>query len=283
MADDKKNELTTSTALTAIDPFDWEPDDLVPSTNEDDGELRRMRSFDGDALARFVHPEGWTVDGIGANLREVILREVRYWIIRWPNRVELEQGMKGPAETLPVLPGGPVYDLKAMNEAIPKAQWNGKYGKPPYQMQRVLEFLDPVTLERISWLHYTEVKGARAAWREIKGRMSVVRDLRGIELCPVVRLNEKPFPNDFKPLNRPWLEIVRWARFTKDGIEYVDVSKPLNPPTLPRGATAQLEQFAAAELAKPAQQTKPIEPTLIKQSDVDVPLTEELEDEIPYR
>jgi hypothetical protein len=43
MADDKKNELTTSTALTAIDPFDWEPDDLVPSTNEDDGELRRMR------------------------------------------------------------------------------------------------------------------------------------------------------------------------------------------------------------------------------------------------
>ena len=57
MANDKKNELTTSTALTAIDPFDWEPDDLVPSTDEDDGELRRMRSFDGDALARLRSPE----------------------------------------------------------------------------------------------------------------------------------------------------------------------------------------------------------------------------------
>ena len=155
--------------------------------------------------------------------------------------------------------------MDEMNAAVPKADWTSKYGKPPYQIQRVVELLDRITLEKLSWPQYTDVKGANAGWGEVKDRIKTVHQLRGSDLCPEVKLGQKDFPNSYNPeLTRPWLEIVGWARFTSTGIEDVDVSKPSTP--------------------QPVQiDTTPIEPGPQRRSTVNVPLNEEMADNVPFK
>jgi hypothetical protein len=276
--DQNKNELTTSTALTQ-DPFEWEPDIAsVPATGDDNP--RPPRSMKGELFTKFVWPEAWTAGGMPATGRTVLLHDIHYEILRWPTDAERRQNpdMKGPAEVIPVERGAPEPDLKALNAGVPQELWPMAFGKqvPPYRVQRVCEFFDLSSMDTLSWPVYVGVAGASIAVDEVRKRINMIRRLRGEELFAVVKLNHRPFTNTFNPkLERPWLEIAGWARLGPNGVEMVDVSQPKLPPQ----AAAESTRTINAEPVTP----KPIEPKPIKPSPVDVPLSEEAEDSVPWK
>jgi hypothetical protein len=111
-------------------------------------------------------------------------------------------------------------DLAALNAAIPKTEWriglNGQ-PEPPWQLQRVLEFLDPETAERLSWPANVTVVGSSRAAEEIEGRIKIVRRLRGEDVYPRVRFTHKFMPTKYGGRERPYFDIVGWVRFGERG------------------------------------------------------------------
>jgi hypothetical protein len=274
-----KNELMTSTAAAHQSNFDWEPDlALVPSAGGDGGS--RQGSLKGDVRLKYVFPEHWTADGVPATGRILLLHDIHYAIIRWPTDAEKARGVKGP-ETIPVERGAPEPDLKALNAGVPEENWPINFGKkePPYKLQRILEFLDRANMDQLSWPHYVEVTGATICKEEVCKRIATVRKIVGEDLYAMVKLNHRPFTNNYnKNLERPWLEIAGWARLGSHGIEVVDITKPQAPP---QGAAEKLDQVAMKTInAEPA---KTINPAPIKPSPANVPLGAEMDDGIPWK
>jgi hypothetical protein len=245
------------------DNFGWEPD--IDLTDGDEAD-RPARSMQGETKLSYVDPD-WSANKVNCNGRELIVWDKTYSIIRW------KDDGSGPLEVIPVARDAPLPDLKEMNAKIPQEQWRIAFGKPepPYQLQRVLEFLDPITMERLSWPHNVKVFGSSRAADELEGRIKIVRRLRGTDIYPVIVLDHTYMPTQHSPRGkqRPFLRIVKWARLGEHGIEYIDISAPAQP---------RLEHFAEAGSAKAAQQS-----ALPKQSAPDVPLSEEMDDSVPWK
>ena len=150
-----------------------------------------------------------------------------------------------------------------MNSEIPVEEWRIAFGKPqpPFELQRCLEFLDPVTMDRLSWPHNVTVAGSSIASDQLERKIGIVRRLYGADLYPVVRLEHTPMSTrEFGIRQRPDLPVVKWARLSDRGIEYVNI-----------GASAQAPKQIPQRSAPPTQS-----------SSVELPLKEELDDEIKY-
>jgi hypothetical protein len=241
------------------DNFGWEPD--IPSG--DDKSDRPARSMQGEAKLSYVAPN-WSVDGIICNGRELVCYDKTFSVIRW------KDDSSGPLEVIPVKRGEKPPDLKEKNAKIPQSEWRIAFGKPeaPYQLQRCLEFLDPLNMERLSWPHNVTVAGSSRAAEELEGRIKIARRVSGENVYPLVKLEHRHMPTNYGGRERPHLAIVKWARLGEHGIEYVDLS------TAP--AQAQLERFAQAGPAKPQQSALPM------QSVPEVTVAEEIDDKLPY-
>jgi hypothetical protein len=230
----------TKKATQPHDGFGWEPD--VGRTGGGEA-VRPARSMQGEVKLKFVSPE-WSADGVECNGRTLIVYDKTYSVIRWNSD-------NMPEEVIPLARGAPCPDLAEMNCGVPQSQWRtGLNGSPeaPYQLQRVLEFLDPKTMERLSWPHNVSVVGSSRAAEELEGRIKITRRMRG-EVYPLVRLESKHMPTRFGGRERPCLTVVGWVRLGEHGIEHVDISKPV--------------QLAAPRSAQ-------------------LPLAEEMEDKNPY-
>jgi hypothetical protein len=245
------------------DNFGWEPDINLTDGDEND---RPARSMQGETKLSFNDPD-WSANKEKCNGRELIVWDKTYSIVRW------KDDGTGPLVVIPVVRGAPLPDVKEMNAKIPQEEWRIAFGKPepPYQLQRCLEFLDPVTMERLSWPHNVKVFGSSRAADELEMRINTVRRLRGLNVYPLVKLENTYMPTQHSPRGkqRPYLRIIKWGRLTEQGIEYIDISAPVQ---------AKLEHFAEAGSAKAAQQS-----VLPKQSAPDVPLSEEMDDTIPWK
>ena len=180
------NEVANQAAWPK-DNFGWEPD--MESTG---GEVDRpVRSMQGEIKLKFVSPN-WSADGVECNGRELICYDKTYAVIRWN-----DDNM--PEEVIPLARGEPCPNLTEMNAAIPQSQWRtGLNGnpEPPYQLQRVLEFLDPKNMERLSWPHNVTVIGSSRAAEELEGRIKITRRLRGEDVYPVVSSNPSTCRHD---------------------------------------------------------------------------------------
>jgi hypothetical protein len=245
------NEIAKRTQTRLRDNFGWEPD----ANDEID---RPTRSMQGEVKLKFNSPD-WSVQGVKCNGRELIVYDKTYSVVRW------SADNKMPEEVIPLERGAPHPNLKEMNAAIPRTQWKiGLDGNPeaPYQLQRVLEFLDPKTMERLSWPHNVTVVGSSIAAEELEGRILIIRRLRGENVYPLVKLVSKFMPTRWGGRQRPYLEILDWVRLGEHGIE-TDVQP-------------QLQGDAKAK-SKPAQQSAlPLRPVS------KVTTAEELDDTIPW-
>jgi hypothetical protein len=244
------------------DNFGWEPD-IEPTPGETD---RPARSMQGESKLKFVDPN-WSVDDIPCNGRELICYDKTYSVIRW------KDDRSGPEQVIPVARDAKPPNLKEMNAKIPQEEWNiglNNLPEPPYQLQRCLEFLDPVSMERLSWPHNVTVVASSRAAEELEGRIKITRCLRGEDVFPLVRLEHRHMPTQYNPRGRqrPYLAIIKWVRLGKQGIEYVDINAPVQ---------AQLERLTSAEPAKSTQQS-----VLPMQSVPEVSLSEEMEDEVKF-
>ena len=68
-----------------------------------------------------------------------------------------------PTETIVLAAGQPFPNVKAMNDACPKSEWREFNGKlvGPYQAQRLLYLIDPVPLDKFTFVTAT-IGGTRA-------------------------------------------------------------------------------------------------------------------------
>lgn len=251
------NEVSKKQSTWVQDNFGWEPDIDVT-----DGETDRpARSMQGESKLKFVDPN-WSVNNVPCNGRELIVYDKTYSVIRW------KDDGSGPEEVIPVKRGKQLPDLKEKNAKIPQEQWriglNNK-PEPPYQLQRCLEFLDPVSMERLSWPHNVTVVGSSRASDDLEGRIKVARRLRGEDVFPLVKLESRHMPTQYSRhgRQRPHLDIRRWARLTEHGIEYIDINAPALPA---QSAQAKLERFTQAD-----------KPT------AEISRSKEMQDEIPWK
>ena len=114
-----------------------------------------------------------------------------------------------------------------MNAEIPVKEWRIAFGKPqpPFELQRCWEFLDPSSMDRLSWPHNVLVSGSSIAADQLERKIGIVRRLYGADLVALVRLDHAPMPTrEYGVRERPDLPVVKWARLTDHGIEYVDIS-----------------------------------------------------------
>jgi hypothetical protein len=251
------NEVSKKQPTWLQDNFGWEPEIDVA-----DGEADRpARSMQGEQKLKFVDPD-WSVDNVPCNGRELICYDKTYCIIRW------KDDGSGPLEVIPVVRGAELPDLKEKNAKIPQSEWRiglDSKPEPPYQLQRCLEFLDPVSMERLSWPHNVTVVGSSRASDDLEGRIRVARRLAGENVYPLVRLESQHMPTQYNPRGRqrPRLAPIRWARLGEQGIEYIDINAPALPA---QSAQAKLERFTQAD-----------KPT------AEISRSKEMEDDIPWK
>jgi hypothetical protein len=192
------------------DNFDYDP---LSEYFGNSSENRPARSMQGETKLKFVAPN-WTVNDVRCNGRELVCYDRTFAVVRWGN------GDGPPLNVLPVVRGEPIPDFRAWNAAIPQSEWrDGRDGKPqpPWELQRVLEFLDPETAERLSWPANVTVVGSSRAAEILEGRIKIGRRLRGEEVYPRVRLSHTFMSTKFGGRERPHFEIVGWVRFGAHG------------------------------------------------------------------
>ena len=223
----KPQEITTEDApgFMAVDNFGWQP---TVRTGADDGTDRTVRVLQG-ALLKFTGgteaSDGsglwtWTVDGESVNGRLLMSYDKSFYIVRWD-----------PYETRPVTRETPADALEKLNAAIPQSEWPiGTYTKKPeapYQLQRVVEFIDPQTLECFSWAHSVTIAGSSRAASDLENRIERTRRVHGDGVYPLVTLEATHMSTAYGGRKRPHLEVVGWVRRgMSGGIERVA------PPTL---------------------------------------------------
>ena len=248
------NEVT-KLEPTLNDGLDWEVD--LPT---DDGDNPRpSRTMQGDAILKFVSPT-WSVSGIPQNGREFLVYGKSFSVVRWGNDQRL-------IYAAPLVRGEPTPNIDEMNKGVPVDEWRIAFGKPqpPYELQRCLELLDPESMERLSWPHNVAVSGSSIACDQLKRKIGIVRRLYGADLYPIVRLDQAPMTTrEFGIRQRPDLPVVRWARLSERGIEYVTI-----------GVSAQVPKQLPPMSAHPAQSAS-------KAPAVEVPLAQEMDDVVPF-
>jgi hypothetical protein len=164
----------------------------------------------------------------------------------WQGGLPIETILKKPGEKLP--------DVKKLNAAIPKSQWESDprfdAPRPPWAHQYIAYLLNPHDASLFTYINSTW--GAKLAVSRLSDRMQWMRKLRGTQAVPLVKLDSLPMTTQFGTKMRPEFVIVSWHELG-DG----DGSHQ---------APLQIERAAPVDL-------KPIKAVTRK---------EELDDEVPW-
>jgi hypothetical protein len=110
----------------------------------------------------------------------------------------------------------PFPDIVALNNAIPREQWEVRYGKSqePWQIAVVVYVIDEVTREIFTFINSTAT-GARRAYQRLRDSMRVTPGFQ-----PRVKLTSRPQPNSYGSVTQaPRFEIIDWVR--------IDPAEPL--------------------------------------------------------
>ena len=123
-----------------------------------------------------------------------------------------------PVETRILEPGEKFPDVDALNEAIPREEWEkGPDGQErgPHQNQCLVYLLDLKTMDRLTFA--TGTVGGSIAIREVTDRTNWMRRMRGANVFPVVTLSDTFMNTKFGGRQRPHFQIVRWVRLGGEG------------------------------------------------------------------
>ena len=158
-----------------------------------------------------------------------------------------------PVETIVKEPGKPFIDIDEANTAIPQTEWElGLDGKrrAPWQVTRVVYLIRIPDGKLFTYLNSTF--GAKLAVSGLREQVGVMRELRGTDVRPIVRLDKAPFKTKFGMKIRPDFVPVEWRAV---------------------GLQQQPAHQIEHKQEEPATPSKLVEPVTLK---------EELNDEIPW-
>jgi hypothetical protein len=105
-------------------------------------------------------------------------------------------------------------DIDALNRANPESEWEEGFDgapKPPWSMQYAFYLVNPEDGSHVIFSNATF--GQKAAFGDLKGRVQFMRNLRGENVIPVVKLSSTTMKTRFGTKARPHLEILDWRVF----------------------------------------------------------------------
>ena len=245
-----KSSLMSSASSSVIDNFaGWddgvEGDDRPENAGIIQGTLSK---FSAEGL--WVDREGNEIPGDLELVAADVIRLVQKW-----------QDQK-PVETIILQPHQQFPDVEAMNEAVPRDEWEegpaGLHG--PWQAQHLLYLVNLETMDKYSFPSSTI--GGRIAIRDLRDRIMWMRRLKGNDVYAVVTLSRSWMNTKYGGRWRPTFNIKRWVRLGGSQAEALPPS-PVTPPT-PTAAPVQqvAPQSSLPEVSEPS-------------------LKEDLNDEIP--
>jgi len=234
---------------------------------------RESRRLIRGVVAKFVDGRWHDADGLPLPARLLVVGTTRA-LQCWREQKPIDTIIEQPDEPLP--------DVNALNEQIPKNEWeNGLDGKPrgPWQLNHVVYLINMETADSYTYLNSTY--GASIAVEQLNDKLDLMRRMRGAHVLPIVALESRPMKTAFGPKQRPHFTIVEWRNMEPP-------TPAIAPPTPPSPTTPQLEK--PAETSKPVETPKPIDKkpvdkkpkTKIGKPVEPVSLGEEMDDEIPF-
>ena len=223
------------------------------------------------SLVKFTNEAEWALrDGEAMPAVELVAVDIIRLTQRWKDGRPMERRILEAGEKFP--------DVEAMNDAIPKSEWNeGPDGKPqgPWQNEYILYLLNLETMDRYSFP--TNTVGGGIAVRDLRDKTMWVRKIRGAHLYPVVALSDTFMKTRWGGRQRPHFEIKSWINLGGD-------DKTLPAPKQSGPTLIEHVEKELAEAMKPVEAAakKPAKVTKISARKVDEPTLEEiLNDDLP--
>jgi hypothetical protein len=280
--DQKRPDSRDSTALSSADnSFAGFVD-----TYEDDDEAVNQRMIQGTRI-KFTNQAKWT-DAQGVELDSqlrLIAEEMRRVVNKWPP----EKGP--PLETIELAPGQPWPNVKKLNAACPQSEWrtdlSGKL-KGPWDAQRLLYLLDPVTLDKFTYA--TATIGGMRALHELADKIAWAQRRRGPGVRPLVTLSATWMPTKHGGRLRPHFVVLPDWILPEGGSGQLvhkpapQISGPAGAAAKPRTVAETLDVFAGKS-DPPATAPAPSQEQLAKaglQTVREPSLTEEMQDSIKF-
>jgi hypothetical protein len=118
---------------------------------------------------------------------------------------------KEPIQTIVESPETPLPDVDALNEQIPREQWElglDQQPRAPWQKLYVVFLLDPADAALYTFANGTV--GARIAFERLLDKVQWMRALRGVSVFPLVTLDRRQMKTQFGTKLRPEFSVVAW-------------------------------------------------------------------------
>jgi hypothetical protein len=184
-----------------------------------------------------------------------------------------------PVQTIIKQAGVPLPDIDELNSRIPETEWeDGLDGnpRPPWQLQRIVYFIDPVTMAQYTFASGTF--GARIAVEALKDAIYWRRAIEGPGIVPLIRLSAVPMKTRFGRKMRPDFVVDSWRNLGgKDG-----GPTPVEGPQPPR----QLEKVdpVTGEITtmRPGETVEDVARQMAGEDAGELPTGKYVDDEIPF-
>jgi hypothetical protein len=137
-------------------------------------------------------------------------------------------------------------DIKRLNEEAPKSEWSeGPDGKMhgPYTNQYILFFLDPTLMDRFSFP--TSTIGGGMAMRALADRTSLMREVRGDRVYPVLTLGDIFMNTKYGGRQRPHFIVKRFIT--------------LGPPKALPTSTEPIKPLSAGDIGRTVEEPTTVE------------------------
>jgi hypothetical protein len=261
MNEEVKKELKSTTALPTmplVDGFDGY-NDRVEGTDDDSEVAGRLIQ---GTLIKFTNEAKWVTregEEISPTLELIpvdALRVVQKWDV------------KRPVETIIVPLNEKIPNVDALNAKCPREEWRMYQGKliGPWQFQRVVYFIDPLTMDKFTWPTGT-TGGGICVREELVEKVKLMRQFRSEHCYMVCTLSDTFMNTKNGGRQRPHLIVKRWVTLGGGDIKVLPEPelKTVTEPTLKEQMGNDEVPFSdpiPVSIAKPpAVQSKPPAPS----------------------
>ena len=160
--------------------------------------------------------------------------EAHYLVRGTATAAQLWQG-NIPVETIIKEPGKPFPDVNELNEKLPQSGWEkGLDGKPrpPWLITRAVYLIRVPDGKLFTYLNSTF--GAKLAISGLRDQVNVMRELRGADVVPIVKLSKAPMRTKFGQKLRPDFVVVEFRQVAgpRQAVleaKAVEIGKPVAP------------------------------------------------------
>ena len=125
-----------------------------------------------------------------------------------------------PIDTIIKQPNQPLPDVDELNAKIPESEWEpglDEKPRPPWQKEFIVYLVNPTDASIYTFINST--MGAQIAFDRLKSKVVLMRQMRGVNVVPVVKLDCKPMKTKWGSKIRPEFTILEWRELGGAGVK----------------------------------------------------------------